>query len=1503
MKNISKWKKPIMLFLMIIVSVIGLIFVGCGSSTVSLIEFPANREATCKIGTIYTLDYFVSDSDGNLYALDVEVKDSTGTPVEVMANSFEAVDFNGYTITYTVKISEEDIRTSVVTLSCYDGDAPIISIGGTLGGTVGEVYTLPKIDFIDANEIVDRSIKVYFVGEDSALTEISSLDEKDGTYTFVPDKEGTYRISAYAKDSEGNELTRTLDFDATIALEGEIFNPACKSAKTQLSTNVDPSAKYEYVSAEENTDATYGGAYWRIVSSSTNWTNIYLTPRFALEKYEGYEMVTCWFYLEGLDGIQLNLPFLDDGDSNGKGCARNTWVKHELNIETFKRQILDWYLIAAQYNDALTGIRLGEVFASNSTSYTLENLTAGILTQAEDATVSFDVVPEDKDIPYIVSIVNSENKQVWTSESNESNKYSCRINATGEYTLRVSSAKPSVNGTTVETFKITRDRLIVVDGEYGKAVELNNPLNIYQAEIQNTAGVTQSGVVNVKVYNRNGAEWKDETANIVGGVYTPKTLGAIKIEYTYEGADTLTYELGVVKAGEVFNPASETATTQFTNALGLSATFVSEEENEDETYSGAYLSYSPYAASGWLNCYLSPSLDVSAYAKYDTIILWIYVAGTAEADGKAYQIPCLDDNECAIRGLELNKWNLVSINIDKFSEKILTQYLFALRRKSFTEFRIGEITAVKDVSYTVENLQVGTVGATGAAVSFNVTSSNPEIAYSVAILNADGKTVWNSQSNVNNRYSCTIDIYGDYTIKIDTVDALYGGSLEHEFTVLNEKIIKVDEYKSSIEQNVALTIKTATLYVNDAATSETVTVKVYTYTSGAWVDDSANILNGVYTPTAIGKLKVEYSYEGAETVIYEINVITAVYKNVIVLPLEDGSLGSYYNNRSDNVTNTFVTAEDNNDTVYGGAYVRHVDTKAAASSKNMWPQIRVKESLMDSSSYDDYDAVVGWVRINGTAQSFWLQVADNNAKYSLTVNTNEWIKVIIDMADFEATAFTGKLYTFPWNDTITSVDIGELKAVKKATYVIDNLSVGAMSESGATVAFEVIPSVVDLPYSVAILNAEGETVWSGSANENNEYSCTIPEAGKYTIKVEGANDQYVGSVEQEFTLGTTKEIKVEDYAVSVKQNVGLILHKATLYINGSATEETVTVKVYTYDGADWVDDSENIVNGVYTPALVGRLKIEYTYEGAEIVTYEIAVVADSVKAGVIFDPTSANATEQFTNNQSLTPMVVTPESAYNGAYLKYAWTDTFTSNNHTGFMFANKDYSAYNTYEKVQIWLYLIPGTTDTSINIDFVGKTTPLAVNAWNMVELDVATFTTRVEAGSHICSINRRYIKQFYIGKITAVGTDMQDVVVFDPASANATTQWTNNRSLTPTAVAADGIYNGSYLKYSFAATASNSYLKLVSTNMDFSALEGYDKVQIWVYIVPTTTMRDIQMNLDFAGVGTMLQTYQWNLIEMDAQTFISRAQAGEHLFAPNMRYFTEFRIGTITAVKTAE
>ena len=48
------------------------------------------------VGTIYTLDYFVSDSDGNLYALDIEVKDSTGTPVEVMANSFEAVDFNGY---------------------------------------------------------------------------------------------------------------------------------------------------------------------------------------------------------------------------------------------------------------------------------------------------------------------------------------------------------------------------------------------------------------------------------------------------------------------------------------------------------------------------------------------------------------------------------------------------------------------------------------------------------------------------------------------------------------------------------------------------------------------------------------------------------------------------------------------------------------------------------------------------------------------------------------------------------------------------------------------------------------------------------------------------------------------------------------------------------------------------------------------------------------------------------------------------------------------------------------------------------------------------------------------------------------------------------------------------------------------------------------------------------------------------------------------------------------
>ena len=56
------------------------------------------------------------------------------------------------------------------------------------------------------------------------------------------------------------------------------------------------------------------------------------------------------------------------------------------------------------------------------------------------------------------------------------------------------------------------------------------------------------------------------------------------------------------------------------------------------------------------------------------------------------------------------------------------------------------------------------------------------------------------------------------------------------------------------------------------------------------------------------------------------------------------------------------------------------------------------------------------------------------------------------------------------------------------------------------------------------------------------------------------------------------------------------------------------------------------------------------------------------------------------------------------------------------------------------------------------------------------------------------------------------------------------------------------------------------------------------------------------DYIGIDYWSRT-SWIGGSPSLETFINRVQTGEYLFAPWMKYSTEFRVGTITAVKATE
>ncbi len=988
-------KRKFTVTILIAVLALAAVFVtACGGkeSGVTLVDFPATAtEEAQKLGDVYQLRRTVSDEDGNEYNLTAEVKTSAGAVVSDVINaSFELTDIGGYTITYTVTVAEGDVRTSVVTVPCYDDTPPVINIGTAADGVVGELYTLPAITFSDLDAVSERSVTVYLVAADGGLTEVKGLTETEGTYTFTPTAAGTYRISAYAKDSSGNEVTRTSDFIVDILLEGEVFNPEYSGARDQLSTDKDPNTNIEFVPAEDNDDETYGGAYWLVEPTDTGWVNTYLEPRLDVSEYAKYDVITFWIYVESTSTPgTFKMAMFNDNE-----CAQTVmtqeWVCLEIDVDKFIEKVESQYFYAISYG-GITGARIGEIMGRYNASFEVTEPEVGTIT-GQPAEVTFSVTETPEGLPYNVTVTNDETGAVVDTFTANAGSYTYSIATPGDYTLSVSPSEAVYYGGATRNFTVLNDMRIEVEDDYPTVVEANVPMDLYGAQVISSGSPTPDEVVR-KIYSYVDDEWVDVTADAEGDVYTPEAVGRIKVEYTFGELDAVTYEIAVAGRGEIFDPAYEDARSQLVLSQKAAVpTFVPDAENEDTTYGGAYWNI---AYSGdWCNVNLLPRLDWSEYEKYDVITFWVYVGYEGDT---TFDVAMFNDGT-HVQNVRTNTWTLCEVDIDKFISNANSQYFCAHNFRSGTHtLRIGEIVAKTAAEVSVE-VSAGMVAAGGSAdVTLTVTTTPADLPFAVTVTDPSGAAV--ATTVENNAVSFETETTGVYTYAVVSDSAEYYGTAEGSFNVYPSNIILLDgdaDYAGATEVGQPFTLLDATAYVEGTGTADPERkLFIKTAADGDWTDITDSVQDNAYTPATAGvQLKVTYTYTGLEDLEYIVNVAlpnevfnpAAVYAGDRIATSGDKPDHAFIG-----TVRTFVSDADNTDETYGGAYVQFTIPGTG------WADVSITPTF-DVSYYAEYDYITVWLYIGQKAGETDGVVAlpfGNSNYHKRKIMTGAWTRVVL----------------------------------------------------------------------------------------------------------------------------------------------------------------------------------------------------------------------------------------------------------------------------------------------------------------------------------------------------------------------------------------------------------------------------------------------------------------------------------------------------------------------------
>lgn len=213
------------------------------------------------------------------------------------------------------------------------------------------------------------------------------------------------------------------------------------------------------------------------------------------------------------------------------------------------------------------------------------------------------------------------------------------------------------------------------------------------AHLVTESGEPAEGQVGVQVYSYVP---KVSLTAVEDGYVPASAAEKIVILYTYPTAETVRVDLevrigGEIPADEILNAGKSYATDQLSASAGVSITQGNDGERD-------YLSVT-YGSQAWVNIFLTPSNELSSYADYDYVSVWLY----AVADEGEVKFSFFNDLAYQVT-FRANEWYEARISMDVFIAQMEAEKQFlpvnfnnakSDNHKSLTEIRFGDITAVR----------------------------------------------------------------------------------------------------------------------------------------------------------------------------------------------------------------------------------------------------------------------------------------------------------------------------------------------------------------------------------------------------------------------------------------------------------------------------------------------------------------------------------------------------------------------------------------------------------------------------------------------------------------------------------------------------------------------------------------------------------------------------------------------------------------------------------------
>ncbi|MDR0856480.1 MAG: hypothetical protein LBM78_03625, partial [Clostridiales bacterium] len=765
---------------------------------------------------------------------------------------------------YTYVVSATDTRYIGSASGAFFVELENVIQQPTYGGTTkaGEQITIPDAVIYykgAATQNVAAYTATYTDRADNASTVVSGS-------TFTPDYTGTLTVTyTYA-----GALSKTLVINVT--------TPKDTAANRAIASGKDGIYDLAPVSADGRvawSEADGGYIVWSIDGNKTvAWSNLRFTPAQTAaigEKKDDFGFLHIRALAVSTATSGWRAFFCSDkfviGEDGTSGIlerlAFNVW--HDIYIPVEKLDIAN-YFASISFNSAtapqftaVSAVYLGGFdFVSLATAtLTLNDSSAGSSAFEVDENVTF-TLGNAGALAYTLSIFDEADALAatlqptggtftWTKADKVQGNYRAVLNAPAGYYYAVA---PAV------TFVVRGDVLI-------EAEDFATPNGGYKAHgviVLPTAALFWGEIAdteNVPVRTASYTYADSVVVPVTGDTFTPDASGTLTVQFTYEGAVSVTKTADVAvnaPQGFVLDVSHDFATYFAAPPAGTTLSYIAATETER-----AYISYAATTAQDWKNLnFKSLALSTAVIVGYDAVRLWLYAVSETVPTWR----PLLLDGTYCIAGQAKNTWFYYDIPATVFAANTgyFTSVQFNLDRANYpfvSEVRFAGFECVNYAGALSVNSTHTTAGGTVA-----LTATVPQgAAYSVEIFNAAGAKVKALPAGATSIAASELGL-GRYTAKLLFADGTgYTSRAQTQFVVYAGSAITIGAYNALIRVGDTLDLAALAKVYTDGTLDTLKTInRTASFAYLAYYNDTTPaaqpVATDTFTPTRAGNLTV-----------------------------------------------------------------------------------------------------------------------------------------------------------------------------------------------------------------------------------------------------------------------------------------------------------------------------------------------------------------------------------------------------------------------------------------------------------------------------------------------------------------------------------------------------------------------------------------------------------------------------------------------------------------------